>query len=334
MNPVRKRVGVVVIARNEGERLVRCIDSLQNDEDFAGCPTVYVDSGSTDGSLEFVRSRGIAVHELEPPFTMAAARNAGFEMLMRQDPGLEFVQFIDGDCTIAPGWGAAALIAFDCHQAGASQADQARVNDDPGREPAIVCGRRREQFPDASLYNRFIDQEWDRPAGETDACGGDFMIRTGAFAAVRGFRSSLICGEEPEMCLRLRELDDETPRRVVRIDSEMTAHDAALHGFGAWWRRAIRGGWAYAEGFYLHGRKTGYRLRECLRSLFLRGRACRGDACLSGFRVSFAACGILARRDGRTGGVRFSVRAFVASSVEGRYPLERRLAFCGIEHCR
>lgn len=275
MNPVHKRVGVVVIARNEGDRLIRCIDSLQNDEDFAGCPTVYVDSGSTDGSRAFVRSRGIPVHELAPPFTMAAARNAGFEMLVRDYPDLEFVQFLDGDCTVAPGWGAAALIAFDCHQSGMSQRNDPNANGEtkagPGREVAIVCGRRREQFPAASVYNRFIDQEWDRPPGETEACGGDFMIRTGAFAAVRGFRASLICGEEPEMCLRLRELTDETPRRVVRIASEMTAHDAALHDFSAWWRRAIRGGWACAEGFFLHGRKTAYRLRECLRIVFYGG---------------------------------------------------------------
>ncbi len=64
------QVGVIVIGRNEGERLKRCLNSLRHD-----CPVmVYVDSGSTDGSVEFAESIGVKVVRLDlsTPFTMAA----------------------------------------------------------------------------------------------------------------------------------------------------------------------------------------------------------------------------------------------------------------------
>jgi GT2 family glycosyltransferase len=67
--------------------------------------------------------------------------------------------------------------------------------------------------------------------------------------AVGGFRDGLIAGEEPELCLRLREKGGE----VWRIDAEMTLHDAAITEFGQWWRRTVRAGHAFAEGAHLHG---------------------------------------------------------------------------------
>jgi len=67
--------GIVVIGRNEGERLRACFDALPGD---ASC-VVYVDSGSTDGSVELARARGIHVVELDMsvPFTAARSRNEG-----------------------------------------------------------------------------------------------------------------------------------------------------------------------------------------------------------------------------------------------------------------
>jgi hypothetical protein len=42
-------------------------------------------------------------------------------------------------------------------------------------------GRRRERFPEASVYNRLCDLEWDTSIGEARSCGGDFLARAGAF---------------------------------------------------------------------------------------------------------------------------------------------------------
>src|SRR6516225_10405432 len=95
-------VGVVAIGRNEGERLRRCLDVLVGQ----GATVVYVDSDSSDDSVVQARARGVEVVELDMslPFSAARARNAGFERLLRIDPEVRFVQFLDGDCEVAEGW--------------------------------------------------------------------------------------------------------------------------------------------------------------------------------------------------------------------------------------
>jgi GT2 family glycosyltransferase len=226
MNPI----GIVIIGRNEGERLKRCIASIP-----AGAgDVVYVDSGSTDGSVAWAQSQGIEVVELDMsrPFTAARARNAGLERLLRLQPQTELVQFVDGDCELQPGWleaGAAAL----------SQQPQ----------QAAVCGRLRERCPEASIYNRLCDIEWNGPAGEISACGGIAMYRATALQAVGGFDESVVAGEEPELCLRLRRAG----WKIRRLPDEMALHDAAMVRFGQWWKRAVRGGYAYALGRHMHG---------------------------------------------------------------------------------
>lgn len=224
------RVGIVVIGRNEGERLRRCLDSIGTLAPFA----VYVDSGSSDGSVALARSRGVTVVELDPriPFTAARARNEGFERLSATAPGIEFVQFLDGDCELAAGWLAVAEEFLRAHA-----------------EVAMVCGRLRERNPDASVYNMLCELEWDRPAGPTLACGGIAVVRAAAFAAVGGFRAELIAGEEGDLCARLRYAG----WRVHRLAAEMASHDAAITRFGQWWTRTVRGGFAFAQAAHLHG---------------------------------------------------------------------------------
>lgn len=239
-------VGVVAIGRNEGERLRACLVSARRD-----CgDVVYVDSGSTDGSVELAKSLGVHVVELDlsTPFTAARARNEGYWQLKKVSPGLEFVQFVDGDCEIVADWIGKAQAALVV-----------------SATTAVVCGRRRERFPNASIYNRLCDMEWNTPIGQAKACGGDAMIRAAAFEQVQGYDARVIAGEEPEMCVRLRA----GGWTIQRIDAEMTRHDAALTHFWQWWTRSIRGGHAYAQGNALHGAPPErFRERE-LRSIAL-----------------------------------------------------------------
>ena len=221
--------GVVIIGRNEGERLRRCLQSAST-----GPLVVYVDSGSTDGSAQWARSHGAEVIELDMsiPFTAARARNAGFRRLQEIAPKLPFVQFVDGDCELEGNWLERAVAFLGSHA-----------------DVGVVCGRRRERYPEKSIYNWLCDREWERPAGEVRACGGDAMMRTNALEAVGGFRDDLIAGEEPELCLRLRA----ARYRIWRLDLPMTLHDAAMTHFSQWWRRALRGGYGLAQGANLHG---------------------------------------------------------------------------------
>jgi glycosyltransferase involved in cell wall biosynthesis len=215
-------VGVVAIGRNEGERLRRCLLSLA--EAGQGVASVYVDSGSTDGSVDLARSMGVEVVELDMtrPFSAARARNAGYERLKEIAPGLRFAMFLDGDCEVADGWLARAKAEMEARP-----------------KAAVVCGRRRELFPEQSVYNRLVDLEWDSPIGEAVACGGDSMIRGEAFEQVGGFDPTASAGEEPQLCQRLRQ----GGWSVWRIDAEMTRHDLGMTRFRQWWRRQYRSGY-------------------------------------------------------------------------------------------
>lgn len=220
--------GAVAIGRNEGERLRQCLQSLS-----AASAVVYVDSGSSDGSSLLARGYGADVVDLPAPFTAARARNAGLRRLAAIAPHLGFVQLVDADCSLDAAWTGTALSFLATHP-----------------DVGIVAGRLRERYPKRSIYNWLCDVEWNGTAGEAPACGGIAMMRTDAISAVRGFRDDLIAGEEPELCVRLRAAG----WRIWRLDAEMALHDAAMTRFSQWWRRTTRGGYAFAQGAFLHGR--------------------------------------------------------------------------------
>ena len=221
-------IGVVVIGRNEGQRLARALASVSNDL------LVYVDSGSTDDSVALARAHGAEVVELDraSPYTAARARNAGFASLIGQHPELRYVQFLDGDCELAAGW---------LESAAAFLSQQGDV--------AAVCGRLREKHPQRTVYNLLCAIEWDGAPGAARTCGGIAMMRVEALATARGFRADLVAGEEPELCARLRAAG----WRIWRLDAEMAAHDAAIARFSQWWLRTLRAGYAFAQGAALHG---------------------------------------------------------------------------------
>jgi len=212
-------VGIVVIGRNEGERLRACLSSVAG----KAATIVYVDSGSTDSSVAVAKEMGtdVVVLNNQSPFTAARGRNAGFERIQTIMPNLEFVQFIDGDCDLIDGWLEAANDAMK---------QDSRL--------AAVCGRRQERFPQQSIYNAMMDLEWDTPIGPARSVGGDAMFRASAFKAAGGFNAEIAAGEEPELCLRLRQ----SGWKILRLDCDMTRHDANLLSFSAWWKRQVRSG--------------------------------------------------------------------------------------------
>lgn len=216
-------VGIVVIGRNEGERLRRCLSSID-----PSLPTVYVDSDSTDGSVLVAQSNGATVVELDrsKPCSAARARNSGFREITQSYPQIQYVQFVDGDCELSPEWLDAAVRVVD--------------TDD---EMAIVCGVLLEREPQSSVYNRLCAMEWKAPFGDTDACGGIFLVRSEAFERAGGFNEGMIAGEEPDLCERLRSLG----WRIHRVRAQMAVHDAGMTHFSQWWKRSVRSGYGYAD---------------------------------------------------------------------------------------
>jgi cellulose synthase/poly-beta-1,6-N-acetylglucosamine synthase-like glycosyltransferase len=211
---------------------------------------VYVDSDSTDGSAELARSLGAEVVELDPtrPVGVPRARNEGFARLCQLNPDLRFVQFVDGDCEVVAGW-----------------LDQAYRVLEERPDVALVTGRRRERFPERSIYNRLAGLEWDMPLGEIKGSHGDIMVRVEAFRQVGGFDAAVLVSEDYELCVRLRKQG----WILLRIDAEMTLHDMAMTRFGQWWWRSVRSGYGFADGLVLHGKPPErYCVREVRSILF------------------------------------------------------------------
>jgi glycosyltransferase involved in cell wall biosynthesis len=223
-----KSLGLVVIGRNEGERLVRCLASVRS-----APHRVYVDSGSTDGSIENATREGVSIVELRVPpnFTAARARNAGLMKLLADHPGLEFVQTVDGDCEIDKNWLRAGLAALQA---------------EPG--VAAVFGRLRERFPQRTVYNALCDEDWYAEIGETPIVGGNAMFRVAALRQANFFDPSMIAGEEPDLSMRMRKQG----WLLHCVDAEMGFHDADIRRFSQWWKRTRRTGHAYAELAYRH----------------------------------------------------------------------------------
>jgi GT2 family glycosyltransferase len=223
-------VGVVVIGRNEGDRLRRCLTSAVREARHL----LYVDSGSADGSVALAQSLGVETFALDTsvPFSAARARNEGQARLRQMHPHLRYLQFVDGDCELCEDWLSAAAEFLDSHA-----------------DVAVALGRLREKHPERSVFNTMIQFEWDLPPGETRTCGGIAMMRASAFDQVQGFRTDLIAGEEPELCVRLRR----NGWRIWRLAGDMALHDLAMSRFSQWWKRQLRTGHVFAEGVALHG---------------------------------------------------------------------------------
>lgn len=270
-------VGVVVIGRNEGERFKRCVMSLVGDAHAAGMqprrkggpPVVYVDSGSNDGSQQFARDAGVEVVDLDmsTPFTAARARNAGLARLLEIAPATSFVQFVDGDCEVHANWLAAGARALASEE-----------------KLAAVSGRLRERFPEKSLYNKLADIEWDRPIGLEKSCGGNAMFRVSAVQQVGGYDATLIAGEEPELCARLREKG----WLIRRIADEMALHDLAMFSQGQWLTRAKRHGFAMLEVSRFRTAASRGLFRQQMRSAVIWGLAV--PAVMWAFAISFILC--------------------------------------------
>jgi cellulose synthase/poly-beta-1,6-N-acetylglucosamine synthase-like glycosyltransferase len=215
-------LSVVVIGRNEGQRLLRCIESVGSmSRPFGAIEIIYVDSCSSDGSAGQVAALGAKVVEIKTGKICAArARNAGWQIA-----SAPFILFLDGDTILDSDFPVKAMAEFR------------------NPEVMVVYGTRREINTHLSLYNKVMNLDWIEPAGIKESCGGDAIFRRCCLDETGGFNSELIAGEEPELCRRIIARGGV----VSRLDAPMTGHDLGILTFRQYWKRAIRTGHAYAE---------------------------------------------------------------------------------------
>ncbi len=215
-------LSIVIIGRNEGERLDRCLKSVLAIEAFGGASElIYVDSASTDGSNLRAAQFGAKTLGIGSAHPCAAvARNIGWRSA--QAP---IVLFLDGDTILDGKFLTSSIGEFSDQQV------------------AVVFGNRREIDPSGSIFNRILDLEWMVAPGPVEFCGGDALMRRDVLERVGGYDERLIAGEEPELCRRIRALG----YTIKHVNRPMTGHDLAIRRFAQYWRRALRTGYAYAE---------------------------------------------------------------------------------------
>lgn len=240
------QVGVIVIGRNEGARLIRGLTALAT----MGARVKYVDSASTDGSVARVRLAfsHVGVHELstDVPLSAARARNEGARAWKGEADAPRYLQFVDGDCVLSAGWLEAASTYLDTHP-----------------DCAAVIGSLHEMHPEASIYNELCALEWNSSPGEIQDCGafgGLSMVRADVFHTLGGFNPAVIAGEDSEFAVRMKLAG----HKVTKLGVSMAQHDAAMTRFSEFWTRSVRSGHAIGQRYDLHGRSPA---RDCARDL-------------------------------------------------------------------
>ncbi|UCG16678.1 MAG: glycosyltransferase [Phycisphaerales bacterium] len=216
-------VSIVVIGRNEGERLVCCLESVhESDYPAERLELIYVDTDSTDDSCAVAEKLGAKVIRIQPERPCAAAaRNAGLHVASH-----ELIQFLDGDTMLNGSWLRKAVAALD--------------------DPSVVgvFGRVEEVDPKATIYNFWAHHDWYVPPGAAEFCGGSVLFRASVLRKADGFDESLIAGEEPDLCYRIRRDQD---KAILSLDIPMALHNINMTRFRQYWRRCTRMGYAYTE---------------------------------------------------------------------------------------
>ena len=216
-------IGVVAIGRNEGERLRRCLASVVGRGMPGRLRRFGFDRRQRRRSPESMGAEVVELdmsHRRSPPPGRATR---AFERLACSLRRREYVQFVDGDCEVVDGW-------IEPRRSGARRPPRRRSRLRPAARAISPTLRSTTAWPTWS---------GTRPIGEAKSCGGDAMMRVEAFQQVGGFDPTVVAGEEPELCRRLRAAG----WKILRIDAEMTRHDAAMTRFAQWWNRQVRSGY-------------------------------------------------------------------------------------------
>ncbi len=218
-----KTISVVIIGLNEEKIIGECLSSVL-ELNLSDCTLefIYVDSGSTDKSIEIVETfsnvRVVNLNDANP--SAAKARNLGVSLTNG-----EFIQFVDGDSILDEQWLKKALpILSSDNSIGA------------------VFGAIEEVGKQSNIYMKVCQFDWYMPPGDYRLCGGNALWKRTVFDEVGLFDGGLIAGEEPDLCFRVRQ----NGYRIVCIDTPMVKHDLDMHYFKDYWNRSVRSGTAYA----------------------------------------------------------------------------------------
>ncbi len=184
------QVSLVVIGRNEEHFIRSTLASALAAAAQAGPSEVlYVDSASTDRTVDRARAFPIRIFQLKPEWTLtpAAGRYTGF----RHACG-EFVFFIDGDTQVEGAWLVSAVEFLKTHPeygAVAGVLNEAWVDADGNR----IGGR-----------DNIFGQDLNAKVWAASSLGGIALYRRSALEQAGNFNPFIPAGEEREVAIRMR----------------------------------------------------------------------------------------------------------------------------------
>jgi glycosyltransferase involved in cell wall biosynthesis len=171
-------LSVVIIARNEEQTIGPCIASVLRETTLCRSEILFVDSASTDRTVEIAREYPIAIARLAPELLSPSAGRWQGTRLAHGD----YLFFVDGDMMVIDGWVSKAMEALK----------------DP--RLAAVAGRLFWVLPGEPLN---LGRRDDLPLGHVPGLGGAAIYRRRALEECGGFNPFLRGEEERELAFRL-----------------------------------------------------------------------------------------------------------------------------------
>lgn len=194
----------VIIGKNAQSSIARLLDSvLANTPSRLSAEIIYVDSASTDSTIEIVTQYPVTIVQLsvDQPLCASAGRYVGCQYATGS-----LICFLDSDMELLDGWLERALIELETNPQVAVVAGV--VLDSDSALPA-------ECVPpvDYSLYS-------NPQVKDVRHVGGAALCRRSILTLVGSWNPFIISDEEPELCLRIRRAG----YRVTRLEYPMVRH--------------------------------------------------------------------------------------------------------------
>jgi GT2 family glycosyltransferase len=196
-------LSIVIIGKNAERSVKRTVESvIASIPEHVSTELLYIDSASTDGTLEIVGQFPVTIGVLsaDQPLCAASGRYIGSRMASG-----DAILFLDSDMELLPGWLPLALKVIESHPEIASIGGP-MIEGDTHRE--ATKGAFADGICNRSLFN------------DVDFTGGAALMRSSLLEKVGGWNPYIISDEEPELCLRFRQAG----HRVVKTDAPMVVH--------------------------------------------------------------------------------------------------------------
>ena len=203
-------ISVIVIGKNEGERLTACLSSVKSAVRSLSAELLYVDSRSGDDSVARALSAGARVFRLlEEDTTAGLGRRVGARLAKG-----EWLLFLDGDMRLCPGFLQKALRAADAYRADG------------------VTGIRCDEFvKDGEIAGRKENVFGCHAARVCPEFGGAILLKAKALEATGSWAADTVACEEAELHARLAA----SGAKILEIPEPFIIHtDAVRQARGLW----------------------------------------------------------------------------------------------------